>query len=314
MALVVESTSTATANDANSLTINKPTGTAEDDLLLLLANGNGLTKPTSSGFTESASEVYNGAIDMTVGILYKIAGASEPSTYTVNVANGVCGGATMLRISGWATTGDPVWGSENINGNHDTASATLSSGTIAIDRPSDNLVIILLGHIGDNAVTSSNYTITTSGSNPSWTEVQDATYTVSSGTYDMSIATAYANDTDNSDITGYSIDIASTTAGNGEDYAGICYVICQPQNVTPDLDHVAVTPAIFEPEVTQVNVALDVDHVNVTPSIGGIEVDENSPPPWTQGATPSDSWSQESQPSDTWTQETQPSDNWTQET
>lgn len=245
MALVVESYSTATDNNANSLTVTKPTGTVSGDLLLLLANGESTgNPPTCTGFTETVSDSQSGAKGMNASALYKIAGGSEPASYTVNVGTGLCGGATMLRISGW-TSDAPVFSSDTFTGTHDTGSITINSGSVASDLPSNSLVVAFIGHAGNNAVTVSNYTLTTGGSNPTWTEMQDTDYAISSGTTRQSIATAYANYNSTNDITQFSADLASTTSGDAETYVAMALVIVEPVGATGNHALHAVSPTFF---------------------------------------------------------------------
>ena len=248
MPLVVESTSTNAVSNSSSVTVNKPTGTVSGDLLLLLANGTELFPPTSTGFTQSVAQQTNngGSVkDISVAILYKIAGSSEPASYDVNVTGtNAAGAATLLRISGW-NVGDPIFASATFGGNHDTNSETLSTGTISLTRPSNSLLVHIIGHQGNNVVTASNYTRIAGSANPTWTEVQDETYDVSAGGSEVCIATAYANDTDTDDVTRFDVDIVSTPAGDPEGYAGIFAVIAEPLAANATSDFLTISPTFF---------------------------------------------------------------------
>jgi hypothetical protein len=126
-----------------------------------------------------------------------------------------------------------VFSSATAGGFYDAASQTLTTGTIALDRPTNNLLLAAFAHQSDNhGVTMSNYQVTSGGSNPTWTEVQDTTFDAASGGTEISIATAYANDTDLTDITEFEADAASSTTGDPEGWAMLLLVIAEPSSTT----------------------------------------------------------------------------------
>lgn len=75
-------------------TVNKPSGTASGDTLILVSYGSGLTPP--SGFTEIAEGTGYQA-------WFKTAGSSEPADYTVSSASAL----KIFRISGVGVIGTP---------------------------------------------------------------------------------------------------------------------------------------------------------------------------------------------------------------
>lgn len=89
---------------STSLTIEKPTGTAEGDWIIIFAAQRNNPAPTltgPSGFTAVEQLI---ASQTTVGCWYKQAGASEPSTYTVtsNRSQEYC--VAAMRITGGDST------------------------------------------------------------------------------------------------------------------------------------------------------------------------------------------------------------------
>lgn len=103
----IESSETRAASSMSGgiATINKPSGTAEGDLLILFAAGNasGVTEITApAGFTRVTSGNYfsNGTITRTGGIYYKIAGSSEPASYDITGSSIIQLMATLTRVSG----------------------------------------------------------------------------------------------------------------------------------------------------------------------------------------------------------------------
>ena len=85
---VIETTSLDDSGGAtqNDLTINKPTGTVEDDLIQVVGGddeSNTFGYDTISGFTKDFDEG-NGTRDCQLTFQHKVAGAAEPSTYTLS--------------------------------------------------------------------------------------------------------------------------------------------------------------------------------------------------------------------------------------
>ena len=84
---------TATSNYSNTITINKPTGVVAGDVMIanitsidnndLLGNNADL-----AGWTSISASNIEGNNKRRCSILYKIAGAIEPTNYTFNVSNG----------------------------------------------------------------------------------------------------------------------------------------------------------------------------------------------------------------------------------
>lgn len=82
ISFVAESHSPGLTGYASSVTVNKPTGTTEGDLLFAFIGGT-RSGSVPSGWTQLLSEA-QGTSTGTVYLYYKFAGASEPSSYTFN--------------------------------------------------------------------------------------------------------------------------------------------------------------------------------------------------------------------------------------
>ena len=105
--LVIASYTSNEADGATSISVNKPTGTSEGDLLIIFCSidgtGESLSNPTD--FTDLLAE-YQGN-DITAASWYKTATASEPSSYStswVGTEDAVIG---CFRITGWDSTDFP---------------------------------------------------------------------------------------------------------------------------------------------------------------------------------------------------------------
>lgn len=78
-----------------NLVVNKPTGTADGDLMVALMSANGTTSWSgATGWTEIADQ----AADAALRVAYKVAGASEPSSYTFTPGN------NARQLSGYIVT------------------------------------------------------------------------------------------------------------------------------------------------------------------------------------------------------------------
>lgn len=243
MALVVESTSSASASNSASVTVTKPTGVASGDLLLILSHNSA----TCSGFTSC----YSGT---GVEALYRIADASDVSASTYSVSHGSGSGsgiAAMMRISGWVS-GNPIFGSATASGSQDSASPLVLSATgLNILRPSGSCVMIFLNQIGSDDIGAgghwSAHGVTSGESNPSWTEIVDTTVALAGSTEDLCLGVAYATTTNTSAITEMTATGTTDTLGAADFFRVHLLVINAPQNGLGSNAFLAVTPTEFAP-------------------------------------------------------------------
>ena len=105
------------AQKTTDIIIDKPAGTQQGDLLLAFTGSTGSDIVPPAGWTELGFDSNSG---IRGEVHYKIAGASEPSTYTFTCVSLDCLGA-IYRIIG-STTQDNVnaWISEGVNGTNPT--------------------------------------------------------------------------------------------------------------------------------------------------------------------------------------------------
>lgn len=299
MALAVASTSTASTNNANNVVVTKPTGVAVGDLLLIASWGSA----SCTGFVNASPSPFfydapGGIPDVTVRLLYRIADSSDvsASNYTIE-QNGAgdtddSGSAAMLRITGW-TSGNPLFTSASVSSYQDATSFTLTSGTLALKRPSDCILLMISVFRATNSpyssATFSGYSVTSGVANPSWTEVIDANVSVDSGP-NVSLSVAYATTTSTSDITEFTVVGATDTGGTEDAETAVLCVLASPINLTTDLSHINVAPTIHAPTVTQVHAAPDISHNAVVPTVNGIETRAIAPTQWQNEDKPSTAW------------------------
>jgi Bacterial Ig domain/Bacterial Ig-like domain/Chitobiase/beta-hexosaminidase C-terminal domain len=123
-AVTHRTSATATTNGSTTLTIAKPTGTAEKDILIAhvgVRNNGTITPP--AGWTEVVNDNYS--FYLRHGIWYKVATASEPANYTWTFGTSGAGAGGISAFYGIKTTTAP--GPVNVA---DTTTATANSGTV----------------------------------------------------------------------------------------------------------------------------------------------------------------------------------------
>jgi len=299
MALAVESTSTSTST-SKTVTITKPTGVAEGDLLLIIAPTGGLSSTvTSSGFTQAYEFDYEGpgAIsDTTLFVLYKVATAADVSAtnYTVTWSDFTGSIAAMFRISGWASV-NPVYQS-SAGGFNNSTSGTFSQTGLTLSRLSQQVAIMVLCSYddgdGDYYKTASSRTITSSDSNPTWTEVCDIGPVTNSanGLSALTLNVAYATTSLSSDVTGFSFGYLEFDADEGAGGIGALLLLEAPADATGTNALLSVSPTIFtnagvEAGTTGTNATFE-----VSPTIPTQSGRATSPTPWTNEAKPSTNW------------------------
>jgi hypothetical protein len=165
---IVQRGTNTTANVTNnaSLTINKPVGVVQGDVLIAnLSQVNSATSPTSPiGWTKIVGSSFNGTNGTAryASLFYKVAGASEGTNYTFNVPTGttvVVIGAIVafsgVDVSG-ATPFDVTPGTISVQGSQTGVVAT------SITTVSNNAAVIMFGESAASARTWTNWATATS--------------------------------------------------------------------------------------------------------------------------------------------------------
>jgi Secretion system C-terminal sorting domain len=179
------SATSATTTNA-TLTINKPTGVVAGDVLIVniaqagSSGGNVLSNPTSSGWTLVAGADLAGSTRRWGAVLYKVAGGSEPSSYTFTLdADGNSGAGSIVAFSGVDATGGFLPGG-GAGGPFDVApgSITVSNATTAsasaITTTTANAAVIMFAQEAGSASASTTFSSWTIGGSISpFTELYD---------------------------------------------------------------------------------------------------------------------------------------------
>lgn len=303
MAVAVASTSTVTGNDQDTLTITAPSGIATDDLLLIVASG-GTYSVTSTGFTEVHSASVNGpnvGQDGQLNVLYKIAVLADESAtdYTLaTAADGQLGAAAMFRITGW-NTGDPLRikrsGTTFVRDGEDLE---LSIGVSGVDRPTSQINFIATSAFDNDSMVGeygvSNYSITSSDANPTWTEVIDhASYqTGDSLSRHGTLAVAYATSTDTSDVTAFGFDIDTTSLDETAYIAYTYFTIHTPQSDSDSNTLITTDTTLFTATGTT-SASASNTLLTTTTTVNNQSGTATSLTQWTNDSEPSTTWSNE---------------------
>ena len=259
MAISVASTASADFATSSSVTITKPTGLAENDLLIACLAGDA-NIDTAAGWTTVNETTANGFTH----IQYKIADSGDVAasnfTFTNSGSTNNIGGA-LLRITGHAPTA--LFSGNGIDDYNNSATAFDFSFTGFTPIANNSLLVAVVFAYQTTTDTDggvSGYTI--NGTNPTWTEVAD--FGIDDAGTDMHYAVAYAVQTTASEINTFDATYSDVDAST--DY-GMTLAALSPQtdiNVTSQ--HLSVSPA-FHAVDPQVGVsASQSGHLAVSPT------------------------------------------------
>lgn len=294
MAMVVETVSaTATGSSTSTVTITKPTGLSEGDLMVALLSaysGDGgqsaSSYNTKSGWTLGAG--VNDDNDIVLSLQWKIADASDvaASNFAFNTnatADNVAG--KLLRASGQAYGG--YVGTSDTQTNEGALSTTFTGSLTEYTPPVDgSLVCMMVAGVwtsGGSARTVSGYT--TSG--VSYTEGFDTWGGGSGGSF---VASAYGIQASASAISTYSATIDTTT----NDLYGILVVFLPPVNVSASNTLFTTDATTF----TQTGTCDTIGGTNTLATASAESLTQSG-----KGTTPMQ-WTNETKPTTSWTNET----------
>lgn len=163
-------TATNATGTASSLTINKPTGTVNGDVVAIAVFANNVAFSTATitppaGFTAGPSA--GGTTNGTLSLFYKVA-SGEPASYTFTIANGFNDSAAAAQSFTNVSNATPNDGTGGIN--IDGASGTTHTTPSATPSLLNDCVIVAFGNTSKQGAGSLNngYTLdstTVAGSN-----------------------------------------------------------------------------------------------------------------------------------------------------
>ena len=227
MAATVQAKSTTALGEKTTITVSKPTGTVDDDLLITAIYYEDRTISTSpSGWILLQNSAF---ANSGLAVYYKIA-SSEGASWDWVLDSNANAGAICLRIDGYAPS---------------LKISTSAVGT-SVDDPTPTLVnsvtptyanALLVFFVGVGDITTSGvsaYAIATD--NPSWTEQAD----LSGGGLDT-LAVATANRTQTTATGNSSCTIGDGSTENLADTNGIMIVVESRQDVTVNAGAISLT-------------------------------------------------------------------------
>lgn len=179
MALAVQSSTKA--SQASPPTINKPSGTTDGDLLVLIyVNSNSAQQvDTPSGWTLVA-RFGDGTVNSKINVFYKIA-SGEPTSYSYTTPANTS--AYLLRITGFESTGMMY-----VEGEGNQTNSTTPSIAAGVTPSVTNSLLIMISATNNvgSPTTITNQAIATS--NPTWSKIQETT-DITYGTVAIAVAT-----------------------------------------------------------------------------------------------------------------------------
>ncbi|HUZ15830.1 MAG TPA: invasin domain 3-containing protein [Gaiellaceae bacterium] len=167
-AIAQRGTATTANANATTLTINVPTGVAAGDVMIAEITDRGgttTTFPSLSGWTNVTTPVdfEGGGAHHRVALLYKIAGSSEPSSYTFSLgATNANAAGAIVAFSGVDTSGATPF--DVTPGSYTTCSTgcTTAVSASAITTNDPNAAVVMFAASFENLTTSS-YSTTSPG-------------------------------------------------------------------------------------------------------------------------------------------------------
>jgi hypothetical protein len=140
--VVASSTSFADTTNQTSRTVNKPSGVASGDLLVIgVSIDTNATVTTPTGFTQIVNQV-SVELDCRLAVFWRVADGSEGSTFTIASSSEIACGA-CIRITGADTT-SPIDAVSVFNGSQNTTVSTILAPDI-YDVYGDALILRMAG-------------------------------------------------------------------------------------------------------------------------------------------------------------------------
>ena len=139
---------------ATSASVNKPTGTVDDDILILALYHEDTTDPTTglsvpAGFTLIANGLTGSPFSLRV---YWKRAASEGASYSITWTNNVWHAEVLLAFSGCETSGSPI--DAVANGTEATSGTTLTYPSVTTTVADTMLVVLGAGYGGQEGAPS----------------------------------------------------------------------------------------------------------------------------------------------------------------
>jgi Domain of unknown function (DUF5011)/HYR domain/Putative peptidoglycan binding domain len=162
-AIVQRGVATVATSGTTALTVAKPAGVVPGDVMIAtIAQGNNNTNsPALSGWTLIDGRSLAGTTPRYGAVLYKVAGASEPTNYTFTLGSGSnSGSAAIIAFSGVDVSGTPfdvAPGVISVQGNQTGVSAT------SITTGSANAAVVMLGMAAGSSPSWSGWTTASPG-------------------------------------------------------------------------------------------------------------------------------------------------------
>ena len=267
-------TQTVAYDTATAITINKPSGLAVGDLMIMVVGYGDPSLPTPStpsGWTQILSTVQGTA----ALISYRKtadSGDVSASNFTLSFTGGAGNirfiSGSILRITGQGV-GSEIGASESDIST--STNATINYTLTSTPFTSDSLVIVAFA--GNDGSLAGTPTVTSYTLTPSVTMTERADLGIFNSPLGQWFGLATGSYSGTSQFTQSTI-VLNEAPDNNQVHQ---FIIVTPQkDVTADVSHISVTPTIESVTASQVNVATDVSHLAITPTLNGVEATNSS--------------------------------------
>lgn len=260
---VIESSNSQSFTTSSPISITKPTGLAEGELLCAVisnaVDGSGsAATSTPAGWKEEISHLSSEADpSVKISVYTKVADSSDVAASNFSFTTQASPTAGILfRIS------NSGGGTLTEDSDQDDTSNTTANATLSVNTTYDEalLLMVVFGRDGSAVATTSGYTV--SGTNPTWTEQFDTNTNGSSFDHTMAVASAEI-------ATARTITTAAATWSTNIDESHIVLVsIAPPTPVTVTPDSVSLVADNTDPTLN-VKVTVTPDSVGLTNAVSG---------------------------------------------
>lgn len=278
---LLESKTNTAFSLTDSITITKPSGTVENDVLVAFVTfneaGNETFDVVPSGWTATTDYTGNDGF----GIFYKVAGDSEPSNYTWETTGTVYLGGSMYRISG-AAVGAEIAG---VDITYEGSPANLvMSETVSVTPDSGESLALIAFSAGKDTTANAGYTgVASYTSTPSetWSEEDELLFFSDGDNAAVFLAVASADVDGTTEITNIGATASSANITDFDEYFAAIVVVNAPQDATGNSTLMEVSPNFFTEDSVSVETSANATLLEVSPNLPASSGVAYEPTQWT---------------------------------
>jgi hypothetical protein len=197
------SSTTKLTNASTTNIIDAPAGVVAGDLIIIAiavgSSGTAYTPP--SGFTDYGYNVLNSYDSALIGLMWKIAGLSEPSSYTITLGSAIDSAAVCTAVSGVTNPTTPIASASFQTADVSTLPITIPSASVSPSAAGSDLIWLA----GFDTYVPAHSTVYTGPTSPAGFTLRASISGANSGAtnaQNIGVATGTASDTSSTTISG----------------------------------------------------------------------------------------------------------------